>query len=195
MAKKPLNISGSVDDVAASLEQERAVRVARQPGSVAGWVYALYDTLIGMRNDGWSDAEICKSLTSRGIDVSLGTFSKYMRRAEAERSGSASAPSKKSPSKRDSGVARDSRIQAKNNSDLPRRASAPEGDSVPDRKMDSASDSVCQKKSEAPILRPVVPAPPPVPQRDSVTPPEAVRPRFTPDSSKIVRRERPALEA
>lgn len=89
MAKTPsrssVNLTGTVDDLILDLEKERKERAARQPATTFDVIRKAYDTLAGMKSDGWTDTEICESLKGRGVQVSAGTFATYMKRIAREK--------------------------------------------------------------------------------------------------------------
>ncbi|MBS0999551.1 hypothetical protein JK169_00735 [Acetobacter persici] len=76
---------GTIEDLIADLENERKERAARKPATAFGVITQIYPTLLSMKADGWSDMEICTTLKTRGITLSPGTLSTYMKKIGREK--------------------------------------------------------------------------------------------------------------
>jgi hypothetical protein len=164
-----VKLSGSIEDLIAGLESDRKERAERAPSSVAGVIERIYDTLVVMRSDGWSDAEIASSLSTRGITIGVGTLRTYMQRFARER---ASAPTKRGRPKKDNS----SGVDTKTVPDASSQATA-----------DSEKDSR-DKKKNAHAPKPAA-ASSPAPSSPGKPPSSA------PSMNGFVSRERPSLDA
>lgn len=164
-----VKLNGSIEDLIAGLESDRKERAERAPSSVAGVIEKIYDTLVVMRSDGWSDAEIAKSLGTRGITIGVGTLRTYMQRFARER---ASATTKRGRPKKDNSGTNEAR-------------------KVPDATSQAAADSEKDSRDQKKNTPKSEPASTSSPAPSSPGRP----PNSAPSMSGFVSRERPSLDA
>jgi hypothetical protein len=136
--RSSVNLTMTVEELTADLAQEHEEWLSRKPQTVYDLVKQIHEPLLRMKQDGRTDSQICEMLTKRGIDISAGTFSTYMKRIAREtRGGSRPRPARKPKPDSDlAGATDDSRVRPKSPSDsgTDSRTSKPEhptSDSAP----------------------------------------------------------------
>lgn len=82
--RSAVNLTMTVEELTAELAQEHEEWLSRKPQTVYDLVKQIHEPLLKMKQDGRTDSEICDMLTKRGIDISAGTFSTYMKRIARE---------------------------------------------------------------------------------------------------------------